>query len=54
MTQPMLTVEQALERILREFHPLEPERAPILESLGRVLGADIPPHANSLMERLRD
>ena len=56
MTQPMLRVEEALEQILREFHPLEPESAPILESLGRVLGADvyadvdIPPHANSSMD----
>ncbi len=56
MTEPMLSVEKALERILREFHPLEPERAPILEALGRVLaedvcaGEDIPPLANSSMD----
>jgi len=56
MPEPMLTVEQALEQILREFHPLEPERVPILESLGRVLasdvyaGEDIPPYANSSMD----
>ena len=56
MTQPMLRVEEALERVLREFHPLEPEAVPILESLGRVLAADvyadldIPPHANSSMD----
>jgi molybdopterin molybdotransferase len=52
----MLSVEQALEQILREFHPLEPERVPILESLNRVLaediyaGEDIPPYANSSMD----
>ncbi len=56
MTQPMLSVEKALERILREFHPLEPERVPILEALDRVLAedvcanVDIPPYANSSMD----
>jgi molybdopterin molybdotransferase len=56
MTEPMLGVEEALERILGEFHPLEPERVPILEALGRVLAEDvcadvnIPPHANSSMD----
>ena len=56
MIEPMLSVEEALERVLREFHPLEPERVPILESLGRVLAedvyadVDIPPHANSSMD----
>jgi molybdopterin molybdotransferase len=52
----MLSVEEALERILGEFHPLEPERVPILDTLGRVLaedvyaGEDIPPYANSSMD----
>jgi len=52
----MLSVEEALERILREFHPLEPERVAILETLGRVLAEDvyadldIPPYANSSMD----
>jgi molybdopterin molybdotransferase len=56
MTEPMLTVEQALERVLGAFQPLEPERVPILAALGRVLaedvraGEDIPPHANSSMD----
>jgi molybdopterin molybdotransferase len=56
MTEPMLTVEQALERVLSAFHPLEPEQVPILEALGRVLakdvyaGEDIPPLANSSMD----
>jgi molybdopterin molybdotransferase len=52
----MLAVEQALDRVLREFHPLEPETVPILESLDSVLAEDvyadldIPPHANSSMD----
>ena len=64
MSEPMLrpepaeglNVEEALEQVLREFHPLEPEQVPILEALGRVLaedvyaGADIPPLANSSMD----
>ena len=56
MTAPMLTVEAALEHVLSAFHPLEPERIPILEALDRVLaedvraGEDIPPHANSSMD----
>jgi len=56
MTKPMLIVEEALEQVLKEFHPLEPERVPILEALGRVLAedvcadVDIPPHANSSMD----
>ncbi|MDY7076019.1 MAG: molybdopterin molybdotransferase MoeA [Chloroflexota bacterium] len=56
MTEPMLSVEEALERVLEAFHPLEPERMPILETLGHVLAediyadVDIPPHANSSMD----
>jgi molybdopterin molybdotransferase len=56
MTEPMLSVEQAMERILAAFRPLEPERVPILDGLGRVLAedafadADIPLHANSSMD----
>jgi molybdopterin molybdotransferase len=56
MPQPMLTVEQALERVLSAFQPLEPERVPILNALDRVLAEDItavediPPHANSSMD----
>ncbi|HUV89140.1 MAG TPA: gephyrin-like molybdotransferase Glp, partial [Anaerolineae bacterium] len=52
----MLSVEEALERILGEFHPLGPERVPILEALGRVLAedvyadVDVPPYANSSMD----
>jgi molybdopterin molybdotransferase len=53
---PMLSVEEALERVLGFFHTLEAERVPILETLGRVLAedvhadVDIPPHANSAMD----
>jgi molybdopterin molybdotransferase len=53
---PMLSVEDALERVLSAFHVLEPERVSILETLGRVLAEDvyadvnIPPHANSAMD----
>lgn len=56
MMKPMLSVEEALERVLRAFRPLEPERAPILEALGRVLAedvhadTDIPLCANSAMD----
>ena len=56
IAEPMLSVEEALERVLGEFHPLEPEQVPIIETLGRVLAedvvadADIPPHANSSMD----
>ncbi len=53
---PMLSPEEALERILKFFHPLEPERVPILEALDRVLAEDvrsdidIPPFSNSAMD----
>jgi len=56
MTASMLTVEAALERVLSVFQPLEPERVPILDALGRALaedvyaGEDIPPYANSSMD----
>jgi molybdopterin molybdotransferase len=53
---PILTVEEAVEQVLSMFSPLEPERVPILEALGRVLAedvyaeGDIPPHSNSAMD----
>jgi molybdopterin molybdotransferase len=56
MSEPMLSVEQALERILSAFEPLEPERVDILDALGLVLAQDvhasedIPPHSNSSMD----
>jgi len=52
----MISVDEARERILEHFHPLEPERVPILEALDRVLAEDIysdidiPPFTNSAMD----
>jgi len=52
----MLSVEEALDKILNELDPLEEESAPILESLGQVLAEDIksdinvPPLDNSAMD----
>lgn len=52
----MLSVEEALERILSHVHVLEPEERPILSALGQVLAEDvtstfaIPPWANSAMD----
>jgi len=53
---PLLSVEEAQERVLGLVQPLEPERVPILEGLGRVLAedicaqVDIPPADNSAMD----
>jgi molybdopterin molybdotransferase len=53
---PMLSVEEALSRVLSAFRPLEPERIPLMEALGRVLAEDvyadvnIPPHDNTAMD----
>lgn len=52
----MLSVEEARDRVLAAFRPLETERVALLESLGRVLAEDveteydIPPYANSSMD----
>ena len=52
----MISVEEALERILSTVHVLEPEEKPILECLGQVLardikaGLDVPPHDNAAMD----
>ena len=52
----MISVEEALAEVLSHVHPLEPERVPILEGLGRVLAEevisdiDIPPFDNSAMD----
>jgi len=52
----MISVEEALERILQEIDVLEEESVPILESLGQVLAEDIksdinvPPLDNSAMD----
>ncbi len=53
---PMLSVEEARERVLSRIRPLEPETVPITEALGRVTAEDvaaaydIPPHANTAMD----
>jgi len=53
---PMLSVEEALERVLAAFEPLPPERVPVLETLGQVLAEDvyadmdIPPLTNTAMD----
>jgi molybdopterin molybdotransferase len=52
----MISVEEAIRRILEQIHSLGKERLNILESLGRVLGEDIiaprniPPWDNSAMD----
>ena len=52
----MLSVEEALQKILAEINVLEPETAPIIETLGKVLAEDIisdinvPPLDNSAMD----
>ena len=52
----MISVDEALERILKHFEPLELEEVEILEALDRVLAEDvysdmdIPPFANSAMD----
>jgi len=54
--RPVLSVEEALERILATVHVLEPERVGLLEAAGRVLAEsvtadrDIPPLTNSAMD----
>ena len=54
--ESMISVEEALERILGFFHVLEPEEKPILDALGQVLAEDvvshfdIPPLDNSAMD----
>ena len=52
----MITVEEALEKILSTVHVLDDETKPVLSCLGQVLdedvtaGFDIPPHDNSAMD----
>ena len=54
--EAMLNVEDALERILRHFNPLEAEQTPLLDAIGQVLALDalanhdIPPLDNSAMD----
>ena len=42
----MLSVEDALERVLSFFSVLEPENKPILESQGQVLSEDVIANVN--------
>ena len=54
--EDMLEVEEAFERIMSNFAPLDPVELPVLECLGMVLAEDItspldlPPLANSAMD----
>ncbi|MYE54161.1 MAG: molybdopterin molybdotransferase MoeA [Chloroflexi bacterium] len=54
--EAMLSVEDALERILRHFHTLEAKQTPLLDAIGQVLAEDalaahdIPPLDNSAMD----
>ena len=54
--QDMLSVEEAYQRIMASFNPLEPVAMPVLETMGHVLAEDIrspldlPPSDNSGMD----
>ena len=54
--EDMLSVEEAYERVMASFSPLEASEAPLLESLGQTLAVDVtsplalPPLANSGMD----
>ena len=54
--EDMLSVEEAYERVMASFSPLEASEVPILESLGQTLAVDVtsplalPPLANSGMD----
>jgi len=56
VAEDMLTVEEAFDRIISSFRPLEAEQKPILDCLGQVLASDVrspldlPPLANSGMD----
>ena len=56
VAEDMLSVEEAYERIMASFGPLEAEERPVLETLGQVLTTDItspldlPPLTNSAMD----
>jgi molybdopterin molybdotransferase len=56
VAEDMLSVEEAYERIMDSFSPLEPEEKPLLECLGQTLAVDIgspldlPPLPNSGMD----
>jgi molybdopterin molybdotransferase len=52
----LISVEEALAKILNHVRPLEPERVPVMDALGRVLSEEIvsdiniPPFDNSAMD----
>lgn len=54
--EDMLSVEDAYQRVLGHFSPLEAEESPLMQAIGRVLAEDIyspldlPPMANSAMD----
>ena len=53
---PLLSIDEALARVLARTRPLESERVPLAEAAGRVLaedvvaGVDLPPFASSAMD----
>ncbi len=53
---PLLSIDEALARVLAQARPLSPERVPVAEAAGRVLvedvfaGVDLPPFASSAMD----
>lgn len=53
---PLLSVEDAIDKVLSVFSTLESESVPVLDALGRILSediyarGDIPPHANTAMD----
>jgi molybdopterin molybdotransferase len=53
---PLLSIDEALARVLARAQPLDPERVPVAEAAGRVLaedvvaGVDLPPFASSAMD----
>ena len=54
--EPMLSLEEAQERVLAAFEPLSAEYVGLLEAVGRIIAedvaadVDIPPHDNSSMD----
>jgi molybdopterin molybdotransferase len=53
---PLLSIDEALARVLAQARPLGPERVPVADAAGRVLaddvfaGVDLPPFASSAMD----
>jgi molybdopterin molybdotransferase len=56
MMPPLLSIDEALARVLARARPLEPERVPVADAAGRVLaedvvsGVDLPPFPSSAMD----